>query len=244
MITCKNCGHSFEGKYCSNCRQAANTERITWHYLLHHIPHALFHIDRGLFYTAKELALRPGNTLREYLNGKREYHFNPFVYLFLIGGFTSLFYVSFHIQPPNLEINLSKIEAFSNTIAYKYFAFVGLLFITLLTITDYFFYYKKKYSIPELIVVNTFQVGQVMVFTLIIIPLFLLQEFIAHKTQVHFELRFPFKILVIAFLFYTRVQFYEARKEKIIFVKILVQLGLIYFIYNFLVARLIVKLLD
>lgn len=52
MQTCKNCGHRFEGKFCNNCGQTADTNRINYHDLRHQLTHSLFHIDAGLLYTS------------------------------------------------------------------------------------------------------------------------------------------------------------------------------------------------
>ncbi|OAH73163.1 hypothetical protein AXA65_08850 [Chryseobacterium sp. FP211-J200] len=61
MQTCKNCGHRFEGKFCNNCGQTADTNRINYHDLKHQLTHSLFHIDAGLLYTSKQLFIRPGH---------------------------------------------------------------------------------------------------------------------------------------------------------------------------------------
>ncbi len=240
MTTCKNCDNQFEGKYCNNCRQPANTHRISWHEILHHLPHAIFHADKGLFYTMKELALRPGITIKNYLNGKRIDHFNPFLFLILIGGLASLLYISLHENPLNKEIQLEKLKAHSGTLAYKYFALIGVLFILLLSISDYFFHIKKKYVLPEIIVSNTFQVGQVMVFTIIALPFLLLQNYIAQQTGVYIESRVFFRTAVVGYLFFVRFQLYEAKADYWLILKIILQLVFVYVLYDFLITRLII----
>lgn len=82
--TCKNCNHHFKGNFCPHCGQSAKVEAIGVKYFLHDIPHSIFHIDKGFAYTFKELLLRPGKTLREYLAGKRVKHFRPFAYVVLM----------------------------------------------------------------------------------------------------------------------------------------------------------------
>lgn len=240
MIICKNCGNRFEGIYCSYCRQLAETHRITWRELAHQLPHALFHADKGVLYTIKELTIRPGHSIRDYLSGKRAYHFNPLLFLILFGGFASLLFVSLHVSPPNPEIELEKIEAFSGTIAHKYFALVGLLFIILLSVTDYLFYFNKKYMLPEVILSNSFQAGQIMVFTLAMLPFFLLQTYLVEKFDVNIEMRLLLKVVSLVFLFFTRYQFYEAKGNYWLITKIVIQLIVVYIIYNYVIAGLIV----
>lgn len=237
---CKNCGNIFEGNYCNICSQRAETHRITWHELAHHLPHALFHADKGLFYSIKELIFRPGHTIRDYISGKRVCHFNPLVFLILVGSFATLLFTMLHINPPNEEIKLIKIENLNATIGHKYFALVGLLFIILLTITDYVFYFDKKYVLPEIIISNTFQAGQIMVFTIAMLPILLLQDYLHKNLGVNIETRFIFKIFITCFLFFTRYQLYQAKNNYRLMLKIIIQIALVYVLYNQGVTRIIV----
>ncbi|TRX34196.1 DUF3667 domain-containing protein [Flavobacterium sp. ZT3R18] len=241
-ITCKNCGNHFEGNYCNICSQRAETYRITWYELAHHLPHALFHADKGLFYSIKELVLRPGHSIRDYIAGKRVYHFNPLLFLILMGSLATLLFTTFHLNPPNEEIELIKIESFSATLAHKYFAAVGLQFIILLTVTDFIFYYNKKYSLPEIVISNTFQAGQIMVFTIMMLPILLVQNYFFQNYDENIEMRMLLKAVSIGFLFFTRYQFYEAKGNYWLVTKIAIQIILVSVLYNQVIARMIVCL--
>lgn len=188
----------------------------------------------------KELAFRPGKMIRNYLYGKRIDHFNPFLFLILIGGLASLLYVSLHQNPLNKDIELEKLKVHSGTLAYKYFAIIGVLFILLLSVSDYFFHIKKKYVLPEIIVSNTFQVGQVMVFTIIALPFLLLQNYIAQQTGAHIELRVFLRMAIVGYLFFVRFQLYEASANYWLMLKIIIQLVLVYLLYDFLITKLII----
>ena len=78
-MTCKNCGNSFEGKYCNVCGQKASTHRYSRQAILHDLPLTIFHLQDGFLFTIKELVVRPGNMIREYLAGKRMLYSNPFL---------------------------------------------------------------------------------------------------------------------------------------------------------------------
>jgi len=79
-INCKNCNNLYDGNYCNHCGQSANTHEINFKSILHEVQHSLLHIDKGILYTTKELLLRPGKTISDYLNGKRVKHFKPFAF--------------------------------------------------------------------------------------------------------------------------------------------------------------------
>jgi hypothetical protein len=239
---CKNCGNHFSGNYCNNCRQSVKTSRITWKELFLQFSHAFFHANKGIIYTIKELLLHPGNTIRDYINGKRVLHFNPFLFLILIGGLSTLLYSSLNLNPPNEEIELEKIANISATLAHKFFAAIGFNFIILLTITDFIFYYKSGFNLPELIVSNAFQVGQIMVFSVIFLPLIFVQDYFIGNNDSIFDLR-SFEYLVsIVFLFFTRYQFYKAKRNYYLITKIIIQLAIVYFVNDMIISYLIIFL--
>lgn len=229
---CKNCNNTFSGNYCNNCRQSANTHRITWHEIGHNLFHAFFHADKGLLFTIKQMVIRPGIAIREYIEGKRAYHFNPLLFLILAGTLSTFIFSMLHLKLPNDDVPLDKIHDLSSIVAEKYFIVVGLFFILLLTITDYVFYYKKKYVIPEIVISNAFQSGQILTFTILMIPLFLMQNYVFNTAEPLIDIRSILKLAVIGFLFFARYQLYEAHGNYFLMGKIIVQLGCVYFLYN------------
>ena len=58
-------------------------------HLLHDVPHSIWHVDKGIFHTLRELLLRPGPTLLGYLRGQRARHFQPLSLLLLVTGVAS-----------------------------------------------------------------------------------------------------------------------------------------------------------
>lgn len=84
MITCKNCKNTFEGTFCPNCSQKADTHRFTIKHFAHEFFHAFTHADKGIFFLIKELFIRPGTVAREFNAGKRKKYFNPITYLLLV----------------------------------------------------------------------------------------------------------------------------------------------------------------
>ena len=76
---CLNCRQLLlmHQRFCHQCGQKTDTHRINFHYLVHEVPHSIFHVDNGILFTLKELFTRPGQSIREYLEGKRQQHSNP-----------------------------------------------------------------------------------------------------------------------------------------------------------------------
>lgn len=82
MTTCKNCAHEFDGKFCPHCGQKAKTSRITFRQVLQDVRAHFIHFDQGFLFTIKELATRPGHSIREYIAGKRVKHVKPLKFMF------------------------------------------------------------------------------------------------------------------------------------------------------------------
>src|SRR5262249_33653362 len=113
-----------------------------------------------------------------------------------------------------------------------------------LAVTDFFFYRTQKLVLPEIIVSNTFQAGQIMVFTIAMVPLLYMQQVIERRYGLVIEMRYLLKAVIMVFLFYTRYQLYGAKGKPLLMTKIILQLLLVYVIYNFFITRLMIELLQ
>lgn len=78
---CLNCGQPLTHDYCSHCGQPKAT-RITFRRLILLIQSALFEFKSPFIKNLIGLTLRPAQTCREYIEGKRVKYFNPVRYSF------------------------------------------------------------------------------------------------------------------------------------------------------------------
>lgn len=243
-IICKNCHVNFQGNYCPNCRQSAFVSRITWHELAHHFIHAVFHMDRGLPYTINEMLFRPGKTISDYLNGKRADHFNPFLFIIILGGLTSLLFVSFHINVITEELNMESIEKTRPILAHKHFTIIGSIVLLFLTITDFVLHFKKKYTFPELLVSNSFQIGEILFFLIIAFPFLYLQQYINRWFGTAIEIRYLLIAVMYLYFFWVRFQFYEANKKYLTQIMIIIQLVFLHIIIQYGLTKLVLNIIE
>ena len=75
---CLNCGTEFEGNFCPECGQSADTGRFTMRFIFENLLAAFLSKDGGIWFTLKNLFTRPGAMVVEILNGKRRRYFSPF----------------------------------------------------------------------------------------------------------------------------------------------------------------------
>jgi membrane-associated HD superfamily phosphohydrolase len=160
IVHCKNCGHNFHGNFCSECGQNAHTERIDSHFFLHDIPHSVLHIDKGFFYTFKELVVRPGHSIREYLDGKRVRHFRPLAYLLLLSTISTLVQKACYylIEKESLAQGL-KIK-YHLPFLYQYISLFFILMIPVMSLASWLVFRYQKYNFWEHLLLETFIVAQ------------------------------------------------------------------------------------
>jgi Protein of unknown function (DUF3667) len=168
-IICKNCDHHFKGNFCPYCGQSAKVEPIGAKYFLHDIPHSVFHVDKGFAYTFRELLLRPGSTLRNYLAGKRVKHFRPFayvlimatIYIFGLKGITGL--TEWISNKNGFVVNFDKGGFFE-----KYISLFFFIMIPFASLATWLVLRKEKYNYWEHFLVNTYLTAQLSILFLLI----------------------------------------------------------------------------
>lgn len=84
--SCKSCQNTFTGSYCNQCGQKV-ISRFDLKYLWSLIHDEFLEVDRGFWHTLKDLTIKPGQTIKDYLNGNTRKYFNPIKYLLISAAF-------------------------------------------------------------------------------------------------------------------------------------------------------------
>jgi len=171
-ITCKNCGHVFQGVYCSNCGQKA-VEHLGGSFLLQKLREDLFDLDRGLLLTFRELFTHPGTMALNYIRGGTNRYYSPLKYLvfwtsatLILFSFTDTAQLNYSIK--DLFVNSHKpfssesgddFVSFWSLMMFSYpnFYFIG--FIPFLSIASYLLHLRSKFSLTEIVISNTYFCG-------------------------------------------------------------------------------------
>ena len=101
MHECATCGTHFEGNYCPRCGQSAQIGRYSFKKAF------LLFLDvwgvgnRGMFRSIRDLLLRPGYMIRDYIRGMQMAYFPPFKMLFLLCTLSILVNSGMNIQGVN-----------------------------------------------------------------------------------------------------------------------------------------------
>ena len=112
---CATCGMHYQGNYCPRCGQSAKIGRYSFKNAL------LLFLDvwglgnRGMFRSIRDLLLRPGYMIRDYLRGMQMAYFPPFKMYFLLFTLSLLIDSGLNIQGVNrLEHQEKRIEVIVN----------------------------------------------------------------------------------------------------------------------------------
>jgi Protein of unknown function (DUF3667) len=205
---CKNCNHTFQGNFCSNCGQKATTHDIDFKFIVHEVPHSALHLNKGIFFTIKEMSTRPGKTIKEYIDGKRVNHFPPLTYLLILTS-TFIFIKSLQFAFGYREIAVKRTSEFDQFLD-KNILFVFLLLVPFYALIYKLFHLKFRFNYWQLLVAQTFVIGHVIFIMLIPQILF----FFFPETR-NF-LKGYFLLATIAFQIFTYYQlFHESHTKKL-----------------------------
>ncbi len=232
-MICKNCEQNFEGNFCNNCGQNSNVQKINFNYLVDEISNSVLQVNRGILFTIKELLIRPGHSIRGFLEGKRKQHFKPLAFVLLI---STVYVLVMYVMDKNTflgdsisgalaAISEKGIEASTtlkilNWLANNH-AYTTLLLLPIYSFASYLAFIKTKYNYFEHLILNFYIVGQQMVIYLIFSLLYF-----AFGIDSYFLETVPL-ILSMIFMFWTFIQFFQSKK---LVTKIFLTL-LTYFLY-------------
>lgn len=182
-----NCGHQASGRYCNQCGQPTDTQRIT-------LPHVfkkeflkwIFYYNKGLFHTLKELFSRPGHAIREYVAGKRVQHLGYISFLLVaIVLFTlaeKLTGFSYARLGSGLE-DQKVLTAFDEMIN-KYGKILFLVEILFYAVCSYVVFRKARQNYAEHLVLNTYKTSAILFINIV----FILIEYIPHEVVVKLQI--------------------------------------------------------
>lgn len=220
---CKNCNHSFEGNYCNECGQSAKTHDINFKYIWQEIRHSLLYIDKGFLYSSKQLLIRPGKTIREYVNGKRINHFKPLAYVFVLSTFYAItahfagIETSFNnVKIYSEETDNQAISNFENFIfqihhwTKAHYAYTSIILLPFYALASFLAFFKLGEHYLKHLVLNAYLTGLRTLIYLLFIPL--LAIITDYSTRDNME---GFRTAVgFALTFWTYHQFFDKNNLK------------------------------
>ncbi|SNR17667.1 DUF3667 domain-containing protein [Tenacibaculum jejuense] len=216
-MNCKNCNAEVIGNFCSNCGQKTNVDTIDFKYLLSEINNSIFQVDHGFFYTIKQLAIAPGHSVKDFIDGKRKKYFKPITFVLILSTIYGLIagisgektmladFVSGWSNYENSEFDShDKIFVFQWLI--KNYAYAMLLLLPVFSLGSYLSFRKYKYNYFEHLVLNSFITGQQAIIYILFIFLKLVTGDGAYIEPIYM-------LFVLGYVFWSYLQFFNNYKK-------------------------------
>lgn len=169
-MNCLNCNTEATGSFCPNCGQKTSTARFSPKHIFKNDIASKYYsfFKNGLFFTLKELATRPGHSIREYIEGKRVNHMNYMTLFLLLSGIG--IFIDKYAKVSQAVLNSENGE--NVKIMENYFNFLRdnpktYIFITIPIISFFTYQLLKKsnYNYAEHLILNIYKASAILVIT-------------------------------------------------------------------------------
>lgn len=157
VCTCLNCGTTFHGRYCPQCGQRADTQRIQLRTAIQHAFELITNVESGFVRTCLELCYRPGYMIRDYIEGRRAGYNRPLSMLFVLATIQLvvhyIFFANSGAGDYHMDIDEDMEETAQHVLAMVHRVFVFLdanhAILTLLTVLFMVFPNKLCFRLTE-----------------------------------------------------------------------------------------------
>lgn len=226
---CLNCKEQITANFCSNCGQK-KFKRIDKKYIWDELQYTVFHTNKGLLYSLKQLIKNPGKTAREFIGGNRVNHYKPILLLFVLSGIsTFLSYKVLNFREvmetffAKQQMNTGFMNDFMSLIS-SYNALFMLMLVPLFALTTKIAFSSWGHNYYEHLVMNTYILSFYTIVTILL--LYPVMFFYRHQPDAFFTLS-QFSFIAVPFiltLFFKT--FYYEKPFKAVLLRVLGALGL------------------
>lgn len=230
---CKNCSNPYNSNFCSNCGQKTKTVRLDWVYIKDEIKYTFLHINKGFFYTIKQLYKHPGDTIREFIEGKRINHYKPILLVFVLAGINSILALKLNLNTMaksfNAQNGLNE-KAMQEYMAvmhwfFGHYALMEILALPIVSLASWLAFKKWGYNFIENIIINCFASGQRLVFTIFSSLLYLV-----FPNEAFGKMSALLGLVTFGLTIWTYATLYKDKEGSSLFLRILLFLFLLFLI--------------
>lgn len=206
---CLNCCQDISEKFCPNCGQKTSVHRYSVkHFVEHDLIHGVWHVDKGILFTIKELFTRPGHSVREFIQGKRVNYFNFISLIMLLLAVSS--FLSHYSQikiadlmPVSMKERMNSVERFTT----EYPKLVLVIIIPVFSFFCVTWFRKSKLNFTEYVVLNAYKTAADLVLAMLFTLLTIFYTDIKVLTFIYY---FIFFFLSIIYSIWFYAQFFSA----------------------------------
>lgn len=164
MNLCKKCANEFEGNYCPICGHPQKLERINGRYILSEIASVL-NFQKGILRTIKELLLRPGQNIQQFISEDRNRLVKPILFILICSLTYTLFVQIFEFKDGYIDFQFDDSKS-AMTLIFKWitqnYGYSNILIAVFVAIWIKVFYRKYDYNFYEIFILLLFIGGMEM----------------------------------------------------------------------------------
>ena len=159
-MNCKNCSAEVNQNYCPSCGQPTKLKRIDGNYIIHEIKDIL-NFERGILFTVRELLLRPGENVRNFISKSRIRLVKPIVFIIVTSLIYSLIIHFFHIEDGYVKFNETKESTTGNIFKWvqDHYGYANIIMGMFIAFWTKLLFRKYNYNYFEILILLCFVMG-------------------------------------------------------------------------------------
>ncbi len=207
MTNCKNCNHPVTENFCSHCGHPVRLKRIDSHYIVHEITHVL-HLEKGIFYTVKELLIKPGHNVKTFIAENRSRLVKPVIFIIITSLIYSIITHLFHVEHEYVSVNGSeetKKTSFFAIMSWiqSHYGYANIMMGVFIAFWLKLFFKNYNYNIFEIVILLCFVIG---------IGMLVMAVFAIIEALTHIQLAQLSGILFFVYATWAIGQFFDQKK--------------------------------
>ena len=150
-------------EFCSNCKQTVKPKRIDGRYIIQEVEHVL-HFERGILHTIRELLIRPGQNIKNFIHENRSRLVKPVIFIIVTSLIYTLTSHFFHIEEGYIKFdNAKRPEAnVINNWVQSHYGYANIIMGAFIAFWLKIFFKKYDYNFFELLILLCFVLGMEM----------------------------------------------------------------------------------
>lgn len=162
-MTCKRCDAQIDGNqnYCGYCGTSIQVKRLEWKFIFEEIQQ-IFNFEKGILFTIREMTIRPGKAVREFLGGERQRLVKPIFFLFALSVVYTLIIEWFDVVVyTRFEPEMQQLNEIMRLITSN-FGYMNIVLCFLLSFWSKLLFRKQIFNLVERFVFFCYTTGIVM----------------------------------------------------------------------------------
>ena len=163
MNTDKSSNDTLTKKYDLVDQKPAQLKRIDHHYILHEIEHVL-HVERGILFTIRELLLRPGKTVQQFIHKDRSRLVKPVIFVLITAIVNTFAGNAFHFESEQAAQNKLDKSTYNAILLWldSHLGYENILIGAFIAFWIILLFRKHRYNFFEILVLMCFVQGIVL----------------------------------------------------------------------------------